>query len=252
MKKFLFRLLSLQTGFFLVISIVASFFHQGTGSLFLRIFLLTIVSFSTNYVLTLLFKTKLSSSNNVVSYAFFLFLITDPQTSIFLCIFALILIQILDRLLGENYKNIFNAFTLGLFLTTFLGLKISWWGIDTSTIVFLIIILFGLLKSYKENTLRIVGFYIASILLFSFIFSLNTAYSVKQIFVPGFIFFTLFILPLSVNRLLNYKNKIIYCITSAFIALTSPKFGIFTDPLITSIVIADFIFFSFRFLPRKT
>jgi hypothetical protein len=146
--------------------------------------------------------------------------------------------------LKTDGKIIFNPVIPGLFILSFFGLQISWWGTSTGTFLILIMILLGIAKTIFERNIKNVSIYLLSIVAFGFVFSLNLLFSVKQLFVPGFIFFSLYILYQNRFRKSGFTLPgYYYGIVAAFFAIIIPKIGFFSDPLITSVVLTDIAFF---------
>lgn len=231
----------------LTISFLAIFFQPDSQYHFYRLFLFLLTSISAEYISTNLFKNRFGFRMQNISIPFFIFLITDPQINIFLPIFAVILSHLSYYFLVYNEKPIFNSAALGIFLLSLFGLKITWWGISSGILIIIATVVFGLLKSIKERSIRIVGIYLLSVIIISLLFSFNPLYSIKQIFIPGFIFFCLFILTQNISLILyNIRTSILYVVSASVIAITFPKLGVFTDPLITSIVFTDLGFIIFR------
>ena len=114
-------------------------------------------------------------------------------------------------------------------------------------------ILLGIANNYFYKSLRIISLYFLLIFTFSFIFSINPLYSIKQLMVPGLLFFGFYLLTKNMSLILH-DNRLSswYVISASLLAITIPKFGFFTDTLITSVVITDLGFFVIKLLrPQK-
>ncbi len=237
----------------MLLCVLSLFFNTDSNQLLQRLLLLILVSLSTEYILINVFKTRSIFNIKNISSAFFIFLITDPQTNIFLLIFSIIFCHLSYQLINYDRESIFNSPVLSIFIFSLIGLKVSWWGINSSFLIIFIMILLGIANNYFYKSLRIISLYFLLIFTFSFIFSINPLYSIKQLMVPGLLFFGFYLLTKNMSLILH-DNRLSswYVISASLLAITIPKFGFFTDTLITSVVITDLGFFVIKLLrPQK-
>jgi hypothetical protein len=167
-----------------------------------------------------------------------------------LSIFAVILTHFFSHILKKR-SFLFNDLALGIIIVSLVGLKITWWGPNTNTFILILVILFGIITNIKNSNLKSVLLFFLLTASFNLIFTVNVFFSIKQLFVPGFIFFSFFILFQNTSVSSDSdKIKYFYIFLVSILAITLPKLGLFTDPLMTSLIIADILLFSFKtFLP---
>ena len=253
LKEVLLKYFKFYNTFFLfVISLSTMLFYPYETGLLLRLGLLVLVSVACEFVLINLNKNDSETNIQNTAFSFIIFLISDPQGNLFLPLFAVILAQLSYHLLKSDNKPAFNSPGLSVFILSLFGLKVSWWGIHNGYFVMFLMVLFGLIKIYIEKTYRLQALFFISIISLSFIFTFNPLFSIKQLFVPGFLFFGLYMLTQNLPEALpNMRKNIFYVVAVAIFALIIPKFGFFTDPLISSIVLADLTLFSIKYFKRS-
>ncbi|MBN1970384.1 MAG: hypothetical protein JW870_13535 [Candidatus Delongbacteria bacterium] len=244
--KYLQKLIkSPETLSLLILAIVISFLSYNTSNLVKTLFLLIFISISCEYIITKFFKTDTDFNINNISFALIIFLITNVKLDIFLSIFTVILTHFLSHIVKYKNQQVFNNISLGLFTLSLFGLNTNWWGVNVSIIVLLSVIILGLVDSYLKRQLKIIFLFFLFIVSFNLILTVNPLYSIKQVFVPGFLFFSFFILTKNVSIFTQKQKTIcVYLILTAFFSVIIPKFGFFTDPLITSAILSDFIIFT--------
>lgn len=223
---------------------IISFFALLGGEVergFVRILVLILASLSTHFIIANIFKaTRLAFTESALP-VFVFFLITDPRNSIFLIIFGVILSLIFSNFLRFGSKEAVNSTALSLVIMSTLGLQITWWGTNTNLVVVGLILALGIAGvSVSKNTLPTTVFFVTTFLV-NVLFTLNLGFSFKQLLVPGFIFFSFFLLPAEF-MLGSHLKKWVYPALAALIAITLPKLGFFTDPLLSSLVITDLVF----------
>lgn len=236
--------LYIQTISLIIISLFVILFSNQIFYLFPRFLIIFSVSIMLEYILTNYFYKASQFNIQNISFALIIFLITDPKIGIFLPIFLTIVAHLSFYFIKYKDKPIFNTVVLSIFIFSLFGVKITWWGIDSGTFIVLLMMFLGILINYFNRTLFLSALYFLTVFTLSNIFSFNPLFSLKQFLVPGFLFFGLYLihnnLELKPN---NLRLNIIYIALASFLALTVPKFAIFTDPLITSLVFTDLIFF---------
>jgi hypothetical protein len=237
-------LLRFETLSLFILSLFAAVTTFNSGQLLIRLTVFILISISVEYIFTEYYKPEEKFNSHNLSLAIIIFLLTDKNMILFLPIFALVIAHFSLHLLGKDGRIIFNPITFSLFLMGFFGLNISWWGINTGLFLIFIMILAGGIKTFIARNIKAVLIFLASVVFFGYIFTFNILFSIKQLFIPGFLFFALYLLfknP-SINNN-SEKLKIIYAITVSFIAVIITKFGLSLDPLISSLVITDSAFF---------
>lgn len=189
----------------LVFSIIACFFSiENTQKLFFILFLLILVSISTEYLLTNFIKTGIEFNIQNITTAFYIFLISDVNSNIFMSVFAVIVSVLCIHLIKHKGLPVFNSTALSLLLFSFLGLKISWWGISINNFILLFLLISGISLNFFDKTLRSLGYYYFFIFTFGLLFSFNIFLSLKQLLIPGFVFFAMFLFRKSILR---YQNN---------------------------------------------
>lgn len=236
--------------FLLFIGTITSFLNPDYIFLLSRLFIIVLLSISLEYLFKNIIKTSSFSSIQNVSFSVLIFLISGYHTNIFLLAFAVIVSHVSYHYLKYKGMTTFNPVTLGVFSLSLFGLKTTWWGINSGFLIILLMIIFGIIINYYNGSLRITALYFLFVIIFSFLFSFNPLYSIKQIFSPGLLFFGFYILHLSLKNH-NSQSSLNYAAIASLLAVTIPKFGIFTDPLITSFVLTDFLFFAIKLLIKN-
>jgi len=188
-----------------------------------------------------------------------IFLLADPTAKIYQILIAIFAAVLLSIAIQSNNRPIFNKAASGLLVASFFGLPITWWGFIPGFISSLvIIILVSFMNLSIRRQLRIITPFLAVTMLFSFLSSFDIFTTVIQFLIGGFWFFTLVILP-EENTAGHYtKTKIAYGILVALLAFLIPRIGFTTDPLLTSLLVANLVIwylekqkFSLRFPALK-
>ena len=206
---------------------------------FFKLFVLILTCLAANFILSNVFKTVTASFVESLIPAFIIFIITDYDSQIYLQIFAVILSLFINYFIKHEGREMFNDISLALFTVSFFGLKIDWWGTNTSFLVISLIFIFGVFSviSYK-SVLPTVIFFLATFSI-NIIFTFNLWFAIKQLFVPGFVFFAFYLLVRNKSILASPLKSRLYPLVVSFLAITTPKLGLFTEPLITSLVLTD-------------
>lgn len=225
---------------------------NGNGTYFIRLLILFLASVSTEYCLAFLLRTKPKPDIKTLSFPFLIFILVSPNLSLFITLFAVVLSHLTYAFLRYEGREIFNPVVLSGFLFSLYGLKITWWGVNVGFSLILLLIITGLINNYFDKTLKLTFTYFLLIAAFSLLFSLNPLYSIKQVFVPGLLFFGFFLANKNIpSQEKNSRFNLFYIFCVALLGIIIPKFGFFTDPLLSSIVVSDFVFFSIRlFYPK--
>lgn len=206
---------------------------------FFKLFVLILASISSNFILSNVFKTVTAPFVESLIPAFIIFLITDYNSQIYLQIFAVILSIFIIYFIKYETRAVFNDISLALFTISFFGLKMDWWGTNTSFVAVSLIFILGVLAViiYK-SILPTVIFFLATFAI-NIIFTFNLWFALKQLVVPGFVFFAFFLLFRNKSILSSPLKSRLYPLVVSFLAIATPKLGIFTEPLITSLVLTD-------------
>ncbi|OGM20116.1 hypothetical protein A2714_00960 [Candidatus Woesebacteria bacterium RIFCSPHIGHO2_01_FULL_38_9] len=205
--------------------------------------------------------SKLNTFNyrGAITSSLIIFLLADPTAKIYQILIAIFAAVLLSIAIQSNNRPIFNKAASGLLVASFFGLPITWWGFIPGFISSLvIIILVSFMNLSIRRQLRIITPFLAVTMLFSFLSSFDIFTTVIQFLIGGFWFFTLVILP-EENTAGHYtKTKIAYGILVALLAFLIPRIGFTTDPLLTSLLVANLVIwylekqkFSLRFPALK-
>lgn len=173
-------------------------------------------------------------------------LLIDPTSLWYEIILASFLAIFIKDFLRINNRHIFNPAASGLFLTGLIFQRpVSWWGVsfqyfspNLTQIVFFLILLSPALVS------------IVNVRRWKIILSFLTLYSLiigpKSFLDPTVLFFALVLAPEPITTPNRAKNQILFGIFIALFALlfSQPFFVFLPDPLITSLLLGNLVFFN--------
>jgi len=216
------------------------------GNIFLplkRLLLILAVSWISEYTISIYQKLKKPDFLSAVVIAETIFLIASLSVNTFQ-----ILLATVSAIGGKHYlkvgeKQLLNPSAFGLFIAGFFGLTINWWGLLPGIIFSTLIILTtGFVSVYKQRQELIIISFLLTVIILSFLFSGNLFASFAQILLGSFWFFTMVLLPDPETAPFLPKLKIAYGALTAFLAFFIAKFVGGVEPLTTSLLISNLLF----------
>ncbi len=171
-----------------------------------------------------------------------IFLLSEPTISIIFPILAAAFGVLQKQFLRPWGNHIFNPAAFGLFLSSYFGNVISWWGTNVNFLSFLVILLAtGYVSQITIRNFKItLPFWITTILIFSvrtgFLLSLN------QFEVGAFMFFSFVMLPEPMTAPLRDLNKYLYGILIGTLSFVLAFVSGASDPLILALLIGNLAF----------
>lgn len=169
-----------------------------------------------------------------------IFLLAGPKAPLALVILALFLAIGIKQFIRPQGGHIFNPAASGLFLASFFGLSVTWWGVSWGAIPLAITILgAGFVSLYTIRQSGIIAPYLVVSFLLSLFLVGNPAAATGQLLVGSFWFFALVMLP-EPQTAAHYPNtRVVY---GALVALLSFAFafsGVRMDPLLAALLIGN-------------
>ena len=234
----------------LILSLLAVITFNNPVQALVRLVIVLIIAALSDYSLGVYRKIESHFPDSALTIACSLFLLADPSSPIFQLFLAIIISLAAKHYLMVKGRNLFNPAALGLLTASFFGLKITWWGFLPGIIFStLLILLTGFVSVYLLRQGKIIFAFMLTIFGLTFFFTLNPLFTLTQFLVGGFWFFTLVMLPDPAIAPKFTKTKIAYGVFVGLLSLTLPKIGIGTDPLLTSLLIGNLVFW---FMDRKS
>jgi len=208
-----------------------------------RLILILAVTLTSEYALSFYRKAITGKPISAIITAEVLFLISNPDSSIFQIFLAIVIAVTINHYLKPLGRHIFNPAAAGLFIASFFGLKLTWWGLLPGVIFStLTILLAGSVTIYTLRQEKIIAPFIATVLGMTLFVTRNAYLTFTQFLIGGFWFFSLVMLPEETSSPIFSKNKVLYGITVAIFSFMIPKVGLTTEPLLTSLLIGNFLF----------
>lgn len=221
----------------LAVLTVLAIFSRFSVDLIVRLILIVGAALTSEFVLwRMRGVTPFLPSAGVVT-ALIVFLLSDPSSSMLWSIFAVVVGVAGKQLFRSGGRHTLNPAAAGLFVSSFLGNTISWWG--TNGTIALIIILGGasFVSLYTMRQYAIVIPFVALTIVFSLLLTGSIEAAFGQLSVGAFWFFTLVMLPEPITAAHTQPIKPLYAGLVAFLSFIVARFGV--DPLIASLLIGN-------------
>lgn len=175
--------------------------------------------------------------------AFIVFLLSEPTTPIYLTLLAPLLSVLQKQFIRPWQNHIFNPAAFGLFVSSFFGNIISWWGTNVSLFTFLAIILFcGYVSQIYVKHWKITVPFWATTILIVFLRSGSILPALGQFSVGAFVFFSLVMLPEPMTAPNSDRNKVIYGVLAAVLSWAVAFVPFAQDSLIASLLLVNLAF----------
>lgn len=166
------------------------------------------------------------------------FLLSDPTTIILLPLLAIIFAVLQKQFIRPWGNHIFNPAGFGLLISSFFGNVISWWGPNTGTITFWIIILAcGYVSQIRVNHWKITIPYLLTTVVITFI--LTKVLVLSQLLVGASMFFAFVMIVEPATAPDKNWNKVFYGISIGALSFVTAQFSFFQDPMISALLIGN-------------
>ncbi len=208
---------------------------------FTKLLVIVLVTLILEFALTR-YSNKTPSYEISISTALIIFLLADPTSKIYQIFIAIFASNLIMKVSQSKNLHIINPAALGLVVASLFGLSISWWGFIPGIVSSLLIIsLISFTNPSVRDNLRTIISFLLTTLILSYLSSFDLLVTVTQFLIGGFWFFTLILLP-EENTLAHLpRTKYILGATVASLSFLLPRIGIRTDPLLTSLLLGNFV-----------
>lgn len=172
--------------------------------------------------------------------AFIVFLISDPSAPIYLVLLAPLISVLLKQFVRPWGNHIFNPAASGLFVSSFFGNILSWWGPNVSTLTFWAVILFcGYVSQiYVRHWKITIPFWVAVFLL-TYVLTRDISLGLTQFKVGSTLFFALVMLPEPMTAPNLDINKYIYGAVIGIFTFITVLTPIAQDPSIAALLLGN-------------
>lgn len=169
--------------------------------------------------------------------ALIIFILSDPVSPVFLPLIAVAVAVSGKQIFRFSGRHTLNPAAAGLFVSSFLGNNISWWG--TNGTVALIVILIGasFVSLFTIRQYKVVVPFVVISLIFSFLVAGRLEAATGQLMVGAFWFFALVMLPEPVTAAQKQEIKPFYGAIVAILSFVLVKFPF--DPFLLSLLLGN-------------
>ncbi len=172
--------------------------------------------------------------------AYIIFLLSGPSTPIYLVLLAPLFAVLQKQFIRPWGNHIVNPAAFGLFVSSFFGNNISWWGTNVNMFTFwAIVILCGYVSQIFISHWKITLSFWITVILISFVMTTSFITGFHQFTTGVFMFFSLVMLPEPMTAPSVNLNKYLYGIVIGILSIFVIKIPFIEDAFLASLLLGN-------------